>query len=273
MSEFKEFQQAELEGWGNPDRAAGYVGLFAQAADQAIGPLLDAARADKGIKILDLCCGQGNVAEALVARDCGVVGADFSPAMIAIARGRVPTATFFEGDAQDVQFEDGEFDALVSGFGICHVPDQPRALGEAPRVLKPRGRFAMSVWCGPDVSLSFQAFYEAVKAHGHPDVSAPPGPDFHQFANPDTAQGLFTEAGFTDISHEQADCAWQVSEPEGLFRIFAEGTVRAAMLLSSQPPDNLAAIKAAIAAVVQENFVAGDGWRCPAPAAVISGTA
>jgi SAM-dependent methyltransferase len=273
MSEFKEFQQAEIEGWGNPDRAAGYVALFAQAADQAIEPLLKAAGVTKGKKVLDLCCGQGNVAKALAARGCETVGADFSPAMIAIARERVPQARFEEGDAQDLQFDDGEFDAVVSNFGICHVPDQPRAFCEARRVLKPGGRFALSVWCGPDVSPSFQAIYEAVKAHGHPDVSAPPGPDFHQFANPDIAQGLFAEAGFADITHEQADCAWEVGEPEGLFRIFAEGTVRAAMLLSSQPPENLAAIKAAITAVVQENFVAGDGWRCPAPAAVISGRA
>ncbi len=271
MSEFAEFKQAELEGWGNPDRAAGYVGLFAQAVDQAIDPLLDAAGATKGQKVLDLCCGQGNVAEALLARGCDVVGADFSPAMIATARERVPAASFIESDAQDLQFDDGEFDAVVSNFGICHVPDQPRALAEARRVLKSGGRFAMSVWCGPDVSPSYNAFYEAVQAHGHPDISAPPGPDFHQFANRDTAQGLFSDAGFSDFAHERVECSWVVGEPEGLFRIFAEGTVRAAMLLSSQPPENLAAIKAAITLRVQERFRDGDRWRCPAPAALVSG--
>lgn len=128
----------------------------------------------------------------------------------------------------------------------------------------------MTVWCGPDVSPSFKTFYEAVKTHGHPDVSAPLGPDFHQFADEETAQGLFTNAGFTDFTHGQADCAWTMSEPDGLFQIFAEGTVRAAMLLSAQPPENLAAIKAAITGAVQERFAQGNGWRCPAPAAVVS---
>lgn len=273
MNDYQEFEQAERAGWGNPDRAAGYVALFAQAADQAIGPLLGAAGAAEGHRVLDLCCGQGNVTQALVEHGCESVGVDFSHPMIAAARERVPAATFVEGDAQDLQFDDGEFNAVVSGFGICHVPGQPRALAEARRVLKTGGRFAMSVWCGPDVSPSFQAFYEAVKAHGHPDVSAPPGPDLHQFANTATARQLFTDAGFTDITHEQADCAWEITRPDGLFRLFAEGTVRAAMLLSSQPPDNLAAIKSAITDTVLERFTDGDGWRCPAPAAVISGRA
>jgi len=273
MSAFEEFEKAERAGWGNPDRAAGYVALFAQAADQAIGPLLDAAGVAEGDRVLDLCCGQGNVTQALVEHGCEAVGVDFSHPMIATARARVPAATFVEGDAQALQFDDGEFDAAVSGFGICHIPDQPRALREALRVLKPGGRFAMSVWCGPDASPSYLAFYEAVKAHGHLDISAPPGPDFHQFANRETAQKLFADAGFTNIAQGVTDCAWVINEPDGLFRLYAEGTVRAAMLLSSQPPDNLAAIKAAITDTVREKFAHVDGWRCPAPAAVISGTA
>lgn len=273
MAEYAEFQKAELEGWGNPDRAAGYVSLFAQAADQAIGPLLGAAGAQPGQKVLDLCCGQGNASQALVERGCEVTGADFSPAMIAIASERVPQATFVAADAQDLQFEDNMFDAVVSGFGICHVPDQPRALAAVRRVLKAGGRFAMSVWCGPDVSPSYAAFFDAVKKYGHPDVVAPPGPDFHQFANRDVAQALFSQAGFRDISHGQADCAWTVSEPDGLFRIFAEGTVRAAMVLSAQPPEHLKKIREAITTVVRDRFAHETAWRCPAPAAIVSGKA
>lgn len=273
MTQFEEFRQAELDGWGDPNRASGYVTLFAQAADQAIAPLLDAADIKTGEKVLDLCCGQGNVSDALVARGCAVTGADFSPAMLEIARERVPGVDFVEADAQDLQFEDASFDAVVSGFGICHVPDQPRALSQVRRVLKRGGRFAISVWCGPDVSPSFAAFYEAVKTHGDPNVTAPPGPDFHQFANRETAQGLFTQAGFSDIRHQRADCAWVIDDPDGLFQVYARGTVRAAMLLSRQPPQYLAAIREAVGCVVRERFAEGAGWRCPAPAAIVSGRA
>ena len=84
-------------------------------------------------------------------------------------------ATFIEADAQDLPFDDAEFDVVVSNLGVCHVPDQPRALAQARRVLRPAGKFAMTVWCGPDTSPCFAAVYRAIKTHGHSDVSIPPG--------------------------------------------------------------------------------------------------
>src|SRR6188508_3069603 len=99
MSDYAGFKQLEIDGWTDAARAKGYVDLFAQASDQAIGPLLDAAGAKAGLNALDLCCGQGNVSDALAARSCVVTGADFSPAMLAMARKRVPGASFIEADA------------------------------------------------------------------------------------------------------------------------------------------------------------------------------
>ena len=158
--------------------ASGYVELFASASDQAIDSLLDAAGAKPDLKALDLCCGQGNVCEALLSRGCKVVGIDFSSAMLAFARERAPKATFVEADAQILPFGDAEFDVVVSNLGVCHVPDQPRALAEARRVLRRGGKFAMTVWCGPDTSPCFAAVYGAIKAHGHPDVSVTHGTRF-----------------------------------------------------------------------------------------------
>jgi SAM-dependent methyltransferase len=156
MSDFSAFAEMERRSWSDQTRASGYVALFASAPDQAVGSLLDAARAKSGLKALDLCCGQGNVSEALVARGCQVLGVDFSPAMLAFARKRAPKATFIEADAQDLPFDDAEFDVVVSNLGVCHVPDQPRALAEARRVLRSGGKFAMTVWCGPEALLVLQ---------------------------------------------------------------------------------------------------------------------
>jgi SAM-dependent methyltransferase len=145
LDDFAAFAEAERKGWTGAERASGYVDLFAAVADRLIEPLLEAVGARSGLRVLDLCCGQGNVAEVLSSRGCKVTGLDFSPAMLAFARRRVPGAGFVEGDAQNLSFGNGEFDIVVSNVGICHVPDQRQG-----------GRFGMSVWCGPDRSPSYE---------------------------------------------------------------------------------------------------------------------
>jgi SAM-dependent methyltransferase len=143
LKDFAAFAEAERIGWTDAERASGYVDLFAAASDQVIEPLLDSVGAKSGQNVLDLCCGQGNVAEGLAVRGCNVTGVDFSPAMLEFARRRLPDAVFIEADAQALPFRDAEFDVVVSNVGVCHVPDQRRALAEAKRVLRQGGRRRM----------------------------------------------------------------------------------------------------------------------------------
>jgi ubiquinone/menaquinone biosynthesis C-methylase UbiE len=273
VSDFKAFQDLEQQGWSDPGRASGYIELFASASDQAIASLVEAVNAGPGLKALDLCCGQGNVSEVLARRGCEVTGVDFSSAMLAFADDRVPGAIFIKADAQNLPFDNAEFDVVVSNLGVCHVPDQPRALAEARRVLRPGGRFAMTVWCGPDVSPCFEIVYGAIKAHGSPGVSAPPGPDFHQFAQKTVAERLLREAGFNDVDLTIVECMWDLDSPGRLSEIYEKGTVRAAMVLGGQPPQNLAAIRSAMAEAVQSRFAWKDRWRVPVPAALVRATA
>ena len=158
-------------------------------------------------------------------------------------------------------------------LGVCHVPDQPRALAEVRRVLRQGGKFAMTVWCGPETSPCFAAVYRAIKAHGHPHVSVPSGPDFHQFARRAAAVELLADAGFSNIDVTTVDCVWDLNSPDELFEIYARGTVRVAMLLAKQPPQNLAAIRSALTILVEEQFSQGKRWRVPVPVALVLATA
>jgi len=56
------------------------------------------------------------------------------------ARERVPRATILRAPAEDLPFEDGTFDVAVSTLVLCGVSDQPRALRQLRRVLRPGGR-------------------------------------------------------------------------------------------------------------------------------------
>src|SRR5262249_54096670 len=114
--------------------------------------------------------------------------------------------------------------------------------------MTPNGRFAMTLWCGPDVSPCMDVVYSALELHRSPDVSPPPPtPDFLQFARPEQAESLLGEAGFSNVDFTIVDCVWDLDSPDRLFEIFAKGSFRAAMLLAGQPPDRVAAIRSAMA--------------------------
>ncbi|RVT84009.1 class I SAM-dependent methyltransferase [Rhodobacteraceae bacterium CCMM004] len=272
--EFTAFAALERAGWADEDVARGYCDSFTAIADQAIGALVAAAGPVRGQPALDLCCGPGKVAAALLAAGADVTGVDFSPAMVAHARAAVPGARIVHGDAQALDLPDAAFDAVLSNLGICHVPDQPAALAECGRVLRPGGRLAFTVWVGPPDSAAFALMSDAIAAHGSAAVQAAPEPGFHRFADPATAGSVVGAAGFTDIEVSQIDCVWTLSSPDRLIAIFEGGTVRVRDLLLRQPEAARAAVRQAAADLVRARWDAGDGtWRVPMPAALITARA
>src|SRR5207249_2824497 len=96
-----------------------------------------------GGSALDVACGSGKLTAEL-ARIAGptgrVVGLDFSPEMLAIARRQHPDIEFIEGDAQNLPFEDGSFDAVTIAFGLRNLADPVRGLDEMRRVLTQGGK-------------------------------------------------------------------------------------------------------------------------------------
>jgi demethylmenaquinone methyltransferase / 2-methoxy-6-polyprenyl-1,4-benzoquinol methylase len=96
-----------------------------------------------GDRVLDACCGTGDLAVA-AEREGGVVtGLDFSPGMLERARRKSGTVTWVEGDLLALPFDDDAFDAATVGFGIRNVADLEAALAELRRVLRPGGRLAI----------------------------------------------------------------------------------------------------------------------------------
>jgi len=97
-----------------------------------------------GDRVLDACCGTGDLAvAALKAGASEVVGLDFSPRMLERARGKQQTVTWVEGDVTAMPFEEGRFDSATVGFGVRNVPELTAALAELHRVLSPSGRLGI----------------------------------------------------------------------------------------------------------------------------------
>ena len=96
-----------------------------------------------GASALDVCCGTGDLAIELldaVSSRGRVVGLDFSERMIEAARAKSSQVEWIRGDALDLPFGDGEFDAATVGFGMRNLPDISRGFREMARVVRGGGR-------------------------------------------------------------------------------------------------------------------------------------
>src|SRR5262245_20308655 len=95
----------------------------------------------RGSLLVDACCGTGDLSLALERAGARVLGVDFTPEMLSLARakGAGRGARFVAGDALALPLPDGRADAATVAFGIRNVADRARGLRELARVVRPGG--------------------------------------------------------------------------------------------------------------------------------------
>jgi demethylmenaquinone methyltransferase/2-methoxy-6-polyprenyl-1,4-benzoquinol methylase len=100
----------------------------------------DLAAVGPGDRALDVATGTGDLALELRSRGAEVVGMDFSERMLKLAREKAPDVSFEQGNALELGYADGEFDAATVGFGARNFYDLRRGLAEMARVVRPGGQ-------------------------------------------------------------------------------------------------------------------------------------
>jgi len=127
--------------------------MFSLARDQAWRRrAARLAQLHAGGMVLDLCTGTGKLAHELLryVRPGGrVIGIDFSPAMLDLARKLEPEVEFRLGDVSRLSETDASVDAVTIGFGLRNLVDPESALREMRRVLRPRGRLVILEFTPP----------------------------------------------------------------------------------------------------------------------------
>ena len=112
--------------------------------------LADAADLRCGERLLDVACGDGNLALAAARRGAQVTGVDIAPALLERAAERAAAerleVALAWADARELPLEDDAVDVAASCIGVMFAGDQQRAADELLRVTRPGGRLALASW-------------------------------------------------------------------------------------------------------------------------------
>jgi ubiquinone/menaquinone biosynthesis C-methylase UbiE len=161
------------------------------------GDLIERAKPKPTEHLLDVACGTGAVARLAAGRitEGRIVGLDYNPGMLGVARSIRAHIEWIEGSALSLPFADETFDLVLCQLGLQFFPDRPLALREIRRVLRRQGRVALSVYSPIEHTPAAHAFVLALDEHLGPDASKIKRAE-HLFSNPQEVATLLDDAGF-----------------------------------------------------------------------------
>ena len=177
--------------------------------------LVEYARPESGMQVLDLASGTGEPAISLALR-VGAAGhvtaLDLSAELLeiaekrAVARGLKNFSTQ-RADAHSLPFPDHGFDLATSRFGVMFFRDPVTALGELRRVLRSGARACFLAW-GPFDQPYWRSTMGVVHRRVGGPLLPPDGPNPFRFAETGSLSAVLRSAGFKDIEEEMKTLPW-----------------------------------------------------------------
>jgi SAM-dependent methyltransferase len=129
---------------------AGDFGQVARVIEKCAEEFIDRLALSPGSRVLDVACGSGNLAVPAAQKGANVTGVDIATNLLEQARERATSSglsiQFDEGDAEQLPYDDGSFDTVVTMFGAMFAPRPELVAKELTRVCRPGGRIAMANW-------------------------------------------------------------------------------------------------------------------------------
>jgi SAM-dependent methyltransferase len=185
-------------------RAHDWAELMEPAMRELYDAILDRIGPLAGATLLDAGCGAGLFCRLAAARDATVFGLDAAPALLDMARERVPLGTFDLGDVGNLPYADATFDVVTGINSLPYVSSPVAALREAKRVAKPDARIIIATWGGADECES-AAYLEAIVSM-LPSTPSTPGP--FALSQAGALETLATEAGLTPAEVVDVAVEW-----------------------------------------------------------------
>lgn len=194
--------------------------------------------------VLDIATGIGEPA-LTVARKVGdngsVIATDQSPKMLSLARRRADAAgitnvTFLEIDAENMDFEEDDFDAVVCRWGLMFMPNLDTVLSSIRRFITPGGKFATSVW---DLPVRIPFFSLAVHILQEMFQVPPPPPGTPTVSG--LADGVIEEkmakAGFKNIQTVSLTLNFEMEAADDYVQLMKDIAAPLNAMLANQTPE------------------------------------
>jgi len=205
------------------------------AISDALAHAAQRLNARAGEHILDVATGTGWSARNAARRGATVTGVDIAPDLLAAAgdlsRHIRPPIEFRLANAQQLPFDDGAFDGVISTFGVMFAADQAAAAAELARVCRSGGRLVLATWA-PNGAV---AEFFGVIAH-HSDAPPPPSSSL-TWGDPAHVEKLLGkefelkfERGISNAYHDSTEDIWDW---------YTRGFGPLRQLVQSLPPDRV----------------------------------
>jgi SAM-dependent methyltransferase len=224
---------------------------------------VDRARIASGARVLDIAAGTGAVTLRVAPRADRVLAVDFARDMLAHLEERIARAGHTNVrtevmDGQDLEVDDGSFDAVLSNFGVIFFPDRVRGFSEMHRVLRPGGRAVVTAWSTADRFDLFRFFLRAVHAALGEDAPRPKSPPpIFSLADRARLEEEMRAGGFGDVTTHTVRHTLEVESAEAYWEIMSKSAPPAVALLERVGPEAAARIRETLIAQLEEQF--GDG--------------
>jgi ubiquinone/menaquinone biosynthesis C-methylase UbiE len=185
-----------------------------------------------GDRVLDVCCGTG--ASAIPAAICvgstgRVLGIDLAESLLKLARNKsqqqgLENIEFRSGNFATLGLPDASFDAIVCVFGVFFVPDMEAAIRELWRMVRPRGKLAITSWGKKVFEPANRIFWDAIEIE-RPDLVREFTP-WDRIDNPASLQALLEAGGATQVEVFAETGTHELASPEDWWTMILGGGLR-----------------------------------------------
>lgn len=206
--------------WSSGGRAYDEI---SQGVSEGIRHCVNRLAPQEGESILDIATGTGLTARIIGRSGASVTGTDIAQRLLnaasQLAEEEGLTINWQLGDAEKLPFPDASFDAVASTFGIMFASNQPAAISELVRVVRPGGRIAIAAWTPNSTAVKLRQVIAPFMPPAPQQSSPPPSP----FVWGDPPWLIDSLEEHFELGHEPGELTHRVTSPEEAWNIYVEG--------------------------------------------------